>query len=161
MLASLLSLSRFPIALMVFYLIAEKKFFAASFAIALGALTDFLDGLVARRRKQESRIGAQLDHIGDKFFVLTVLFALYLVERVELIPLLLLAFREVSVSFLRFYGLAQPTNFLGKLKTTFEFISLFVLCLEPQVGRFLLWVSVVLAYLSAVLYIRKPVKAGF
>jgi len=161
MIASLLSLSRFPLALLVFYEVAVAgSGMAAAFLILLGTLTDFLDGWVARNFGQKTRIGAHLDHIGDKFFVLLTLTAFYLKGDVGFLPLLLLAFREISITLLRFYGLVGSVNGLGKLKTTVEFLSLVTLCLEPNLGKALLWVAVFLAYLSAVFYIKRPLRVG-
>jgi len=102
-----------------------------------------------------------LDHIGDKFFVLLVLTGFYISGKVEILPLILLAIREISITLLRFYNLASPVSFLGKLKTTWEFLSLTVLCYSKELGNLLLWSSIFLAYLSAFLYIRKPVKVNF
>jgi len=102
-----------------------------------------------------------LDHIGDKFFVLLVLTGFYISGKVEILPLILLAIREISITLLRFYNLASPVSFLGKLKTTLEFLSLTVLCYSKEWGNLLLWSSIFLAYLSAFLYIRKPVKVNF
>ncbi|NPB05722.1 MAG: CDP-alcohol phosphatidyltransferase family protein [Aquificae bacterium] len=160
MLASLLSLSRLFLALWAFYEVYQRKFSEAAVLIAVGALTDLLDGWVARSFGQQTRLGAHLDHLVDKFFVLTVLLGFYLTGTVDLLPLLLLAFREVSVSLLRFYGLAQPVNVWGKVKTSVEFLALFFLCLDPRLGNLLLWVAVGLAYLSAALYLKLPIRVG-
>jgi CDP-diacylglycerol--glycerol-3-phosphate 3-phosphatidyltransferase len=137
----------------------QKKYVLSAYLIVLGALTDFLDGWIARNFKQKTRLGAQLDHIGDKFFVLLVLFAFYLTKRVEFLPLLLLTIREIGITLLRFYGLASSVSFLGKIKTTVEFLALFFLCTEPFIGKILLWLSVFLAYLSGFMYIKLPQKA--
>ncbi len=162
MLASLLTLSRFVLALWVFYTVVQQgRYSFASFLIGVGAITDFLDGWVARRFNQKSSLGAQLDHIGDKFFVLVVLTAFYLTGRVELLPVLLLAVREILIALLRFYGLAGGVNGFGKLKTAVEFLALLLLCYSPFWGNLLLWLAVLLAYLSAFLYIKNPVRVGF
>ena len=161
MFASLLTLLRFLLAFPVFYAIYTGKELLAVALISAGAITDFLDGWVARRFAQSSRLGAQLDHIGDKLFVLLTLTAFYLSGEIEFLSLLLLAVREILITLFRFYGLAGSVNGWGKLKTLTEFLSLLFLCVEPAVGKVLLWVSVILAYLSAALYIGKPVKVGF
>ena len=161
MFASLLSLSRFALAVIVFYDIFHRHYITASIYIVFGALTDFLDGWIARNFGQKTRIGAHLDHIGDKFFVLLTLTAFFLSGVIGFLPLLLLAVREISITLLRFYGLASSVNGLGKIKTTAEFFSLITLCYDPYLGNILLWVSVILAYLSAVFYIKLPVRVGF
>jgi len=161
MVASLLSISRFFLAIWAFYeIVNQQRYFLSAVIFSLGALSDFLDGWVARRFGQKTRIGAELDHLSDKFLVLSGLFALYLVGRVEFLPFILLAIRELFIAFLRFNNLVGGVNFLGKLKTSFEFAALIALCLLPFVGIFLLWVAVFIAYLSALVYITKPLRVG-
>ena len=161
MVASLLSLSRFVLALLIFYeILHQENYRLASILILLAALTDFLDGFVARKFERETPIGAHLDHVSDKFFVLLVLTALLFKGRVEAIQLFLIAFREIGITLLRFYGLAGAVNRWGKLKTVTEFAALFLLCLFPFGGYLLLWVAVILAYLSAFFYLKKPAKVG-
>ena len=162
MFASLLTLSRFLLALWVFHEVVQQgRYSFASFLIAMGALTDFLDGWVARRFGQSSRLGAHLDHIGDKFFVVVVFTAFDLTGRVDFLPLMLLAVREVLIALFRFYGLAGAVNGFGKVKTAAEFAALLLLCYNPFWGNLLLWVAVFLAYCSAVLYLKKPLRVGF
>ena len=157
MVASLLSLSRFFLAVWAFYeIVNQHRYTFAAGLFTLGAVSDFLDGWIARKFKQKTELGAHLDHIGDKVLVLGGLFALYLVGRVELLPLFLLAFREVFIVVLRFNNLIGGVNLLGKLKTTVEFAALIALCLYPFLGEILLWFSVFVAYLSAFVYLAKP-----
>ncbi len=156
MLASSLSAARLVLAQLVFLLIWKEKFSTASFFIVLAALSDFLDGWVARRFNQKTTVGSHLDHIADKVFVLLTLLGFYLTNRVDLLPIVLLAVREIFITFARFYGIAAPTNVFGKIKTTLEFIALIALCWEPPLGQFLLWVAVLSAYLSGLVYIYAP-----
>jgi len=158
MLASALSLLRFLLALLTFHAILQNKFKIALALIVLAALTDFLDGWVARKLNQKTEIGAHLDHIGDKVFVLIALVAFYMKSFVGFLPLFLLLLREVAITLLRFQGLAAPVNYIGKLKTVVEFFSLTFLCVDPKLGNFLLWLSVLLAYLSAYLYVSRPIS---
>ena len=161
MVATFLSVSRFFLATLIFYEIYyQKKYLLSAFLIIIGAITDFLDGWIARNFKQKTQLGAQLDHIGDKFFVLLALLALYLTHRVELLPLLLLAVREIGITLLRFYGFASSVGTWGKVKTTVEFLALFFLCAEPFLGEILLWFAVFLAYLSGFLYLKIPQRVA-
>ncbi|RTZ59703.1 MAG: hypothetical protein DSZ31_03425 [Gammaproteobacteria bacterium] len=162
MVASLLSLSRFIFAFLIFYeILYQENYYFASFLIILASLSDFLDGFVARHFERETPVGAQLDHISDKVFVLLVLVAFFSKSRVEPIQLSLIAFREIGITFLRFYGFAGPVNVLGKLKTVTEFLALFLLCFHPLLGNLFLWFAIFLAYISAFFYLRRPVKVQF
>jgi len=157
MVASGISLLRFLLALITFYEILENKFKTALVLTIVAALTDFFDGWIARKFNQKTEIGAHLDHIGDKVFVLTSLVALYIENVVGILPLSLLLLREVGITILRFQGLASSVNYLGKLKTTLEFLALVLLYVEPKLGNFALWLAIFVAYLSAYFYINKPI----
>ncbi len=158
MFPSLITASRVVFAVFAFKEIMEKKFFGAAVFVALGALTDFLDGYLARKMGKKTSFGAHFDHISDKFFVLLVLTGFFLKGVVGLLPLALLAVREVGITLLRIYGLAGGVNTFGKLKTAVEFAALIALCLNPQMGKPLLWLAIILAYLSAYEYIRPRLK---
>ncbi|MBT0958003.1 CDP-diacylglycerol--glycerol-3-phosphate 3-phosphatidyltransferase [Alphaproteobacteria bacterium KMM 3653] len=98
------------------------------------AFTDFLDGLLARAWKQETKLGAMLDPIADKMMVLvalTVLTALYGLSPGLLIPAVIIIFREVFVSGLREFlgdtaGTLKVTK-LAKWKTTVQLVAIAVL----------------------------------
>ena len=105
----------------------------------LAAITDFLDGYLARAWKQESRFGAMLDPIADKAMVviaLVIIVGLSTADKLVMDPWILLPatvilFREVFVSGLREYLGAQAhelkvTN-LAKYKTTVQMIAISVL----------------------------------
>jgi len=158
MFPSLLTASRLVFAILAFSEIMKKKCVSAAVFLTLGAVTDFLDGYLARKLKKKTTFGAHFDHITDKFFVLTVLTAMALKGIIGYLPLVLLAVREVGVSVLRFYGVAGSVNALGKLKTSVEYAAVVFLCLEPAIGKFLLWAAIVLAYLSAYGYLRHRLK---
>jgi len=158
MFPSLITASRLLFGIFAFKEILEKKFLLAAIFIILGAISDFLDGFLARKFNNKTHFGAHFDHLSDKFFVLLVLFGFTVKGVIGYLPLILLAIREIGISVLRFYGLAGSVNSFGKVKTAVEFLSLFTLCLSPHLGEFLLWISVILAYLSAYEYLRPHLK---
>ena len=107
------------------------------FALGLfvvAAITDFVDGYLARAWKQESKIGAMLDPIADKAMVIIALLVITGFNGMNpwiLLPATLILFREVFVSGLREYlgdtaGLLKVTN-LAKWKTTLQMVALAVL----------------------------------
>lgn len=104
------------------------------FALALfvgAALTDFLDGYLARAWKQESKFGAMLDPIADKAMVVIALLVITGFSGMNpwiLLPATLIIFREVFVSGLREFlgetaGLLKVTN-LAKWKTTAQMVAI-------------------------------------
>ncbi len=103
---------------------------------ALAAITDFLDGYLARSWKQESRIGAMLDPIADKAMVVIALLVITGYSGMDpwlILPATVILFREVFVSGLREYlgdraGLLKVTA-LAKWKTTAQMTAIAVLFL--------------------------------
>ncbi|HZI37330.1 MAG TPA: CDP-diacylglycerol--glycerol-3-phosphate 3-phosphatidyltransferase [Acidimicrobiia bacterium] len=99
---------------------------AAVFAVA--ALTDFLDGYLARRWKQESVLGAFLDTTADKVLVTGALLALVSIDRVSIWAAFVIIFREFAVMALRGVvatsgGLIRPSTW-GKIKAAFQFVAI-------------------------------------
>lgn len=101
---------------------------AAVFSVA--ALTDFLDGYLARRWSQESVLGAFLDTTADKVLVTGSLLALVSIDRVSIWAAIIIIFREFAVMALRGVvatsgGLVRPSTW-GKLKAGFQFGAIFL-----------------------------------
>jgi CDP-diacylglycerol--glycerol-3-phosphate 3-phosphatidyltransferase len=101
---------------------------AAVFAAA--AVTDFMDGYLARRWKQETVLGAFLDTTADKVLVTGVLFALVSVDRVSIWAAFIIVLREFAVMALRGVvairgGLIRPSTW-GKIKAAAQFLAIFL-----------------------------------
>lgn len=101
---------------------------AAVFAVA--ALTDFLDGYLARRWQQESVLGAFLDTTADKVLVTGSLLALVSIDRVSIWAAFIIIFREFAVMALRGVvassgGLIRPSTW-GKIKAGSQFGAIFL-----------------------------------
>lgn len=132
-----------PLIAIVFLLLARPwADWLALFLFVAAALTDFLDGYLARRWKQESKLGAMLDPIADKAMVviaLTVIIGTTSLSREAMdpwivLPAALILFREVFVSGLREFlgdtaGTLKVTK-LAKWKTTTQMVAIGVLFLR-------------------------------
>ncbi len=141
----------------------------------LAAISDFLDGYLARRWGVHSTFGAMLDQITDKLIVACVL-VLLVADGViaPYVPILILV-REIYVSGLReamaLENIAMPVSKLGKTKTATQMIAMTALLASrglspfialPDVAMFglyaagiaLLWVSALLGLISALQYSR-------
>src|SRR5215471_7061898 len=127
-----------PLVVGVFYLPdmmmspAHRNLAAATIFI-LAAVTDWLDGFLARRWNQTSAFGAFLDPVADKLMVTAALLSLLALGRVADLIALVIIGREITISALREW-MAQigasksvAVNFLGKLKTTVQMIAIPVL----------------------------------
>ncbi len=138
---------------------------AALFAVA--AITDFFDGYLARRWKQESTLGAFLDTTADKLLVTGTLFALVSIDRVSIWAAVIIVMREFLVMALRGLvalggGIVKPSTW-GKIKAVAQFtaIGLAYLRFEPRLGPFYfdqwaMWVAVIITIASGWQYL-----AGF
>jgi CDP-diacylglycerol--glycerol-3-phosphate 3-phosphatidyltransferase len=112
----------------------------------LAALTDFLDGKIARDYEVESKLGAILDPIGDKLLLLFALLSIMLVTQNAYVGFMaaLILGREFWVSALREftseYAIADSTKvtLLAKVKTAIQFISISMFLLGFGIGNALL-----------------------
>ena len=172
-LANLLTLSRIlaiPVVIATFYVSGDyARWFGCAFFTA-AALTDWLDGQVARRWEQQSELGRFLDPIADKLLVAATLFMLTACGRLSseaLLPALVILCREILVSGLREYlaGLrvGLPVSRLAKWKTTIQMVAIGVLIVGDAgpralpvtaIGETLLWLAAILTLVTGYDYLR-------
>ena len=155
--------------------IATALYFTGHFAVALGigivaALTDYLDGYVARRTGQVTRLGEILDQFADLCYESTALTVAIHEGFLPPYVILIYVFREFWTLSVRRYmaGLRKniPSSLLGKAKTNFLMWGLLPSFLsiahalprwEPGLGiagRTILWTSLALSWLSGIGYTR-------
>lgn len=142
----------------------------ATVMFVLFALTDWLDGYLARRLNQISAFGAFLDPVADKFLVCASLLVLVDLQRTDAFVALIIIGREIAISALREWmaqiGAARSVavHMLGKVKTTVQMVaipfllydgSLFGLIDTRAWGQVLIWGAAVLTIWSMVYYLRK------
>lgn len=91
--------------------------------------TDYFDGWIARRYKIVTRFGQFLDPLADKIFVVTMFFYLFGVHYIPAWFMILIVFREFSMTDLRILAAQEKTdirvNLLGKRKALFQYALLF------------------------------------
>lgn len=137
---------------------------AAIFGIA--SLTDWLDGFLARRRKQVTDFGQWMDPLADKLLVTAALISLVQMELAPAWMVAVILGREFSVTVLRSIaharGQSLPASRIGKVKMVAQVVAILVLILgrgQMQqffiVGKIALWVATIAALISAVDYSRR------
>jgi CDP-diacylglycerol--glycerol-3-phosphate 3-phosphatidyltransferase len=137
---------------------------AAIFAIA--SLTDWLDGYLARRRKQITALGQLMDPLADKLLITAALVSLVQMDLAPAWMVAVILGREFAVTVLRSIaharGVVIPASPLGKFKMVSQVIAILLLILGadqlPQfllLGGIALWVAAVTAVASAVDYYRR------
>ena len=148
----------------------------ALFVIA--SFTDFLDGLLARIYKEESKLGELLDPIADKIIVATALLLLVMdqtIKNYEVIAAIIILTREILISGLREFlakgKIKLPVSNLAKLKTFLQMFSISLLLLgdtgnkilnfqdynAQTIGIILLWLSAFLTLYTGYDYLRKGI----
>lgn len=186
-LPNILTLARIlviPFFVLIFYLPTTWGHIAAASIFALACVTDWLDGYLARRLHQSTKLGAFLDPVADKIFVCIALVLIVGEPQFQFIslratvfsipiaaltiPAAIIVSREIIVSALREWmaELGKRTSvavsYLGKVKTTIQMLALTVLLYcdsttPPLIvisGYILLYSAAVLTIWSMVIYIK-------
>ncbi len=163
-----------PLIIGVYYLdwqaVTQNRVATALFV--LFALTDWLDGWLARRLNQTSAFGAFLDPVADKFLICAALLVLLQQGRVDTLVALVIIGREIAISALREW-MAQigasrsvAVHMLGKLKTVSQMVAIPFLLFDERLfglidtrlwGSWLMYVAAVLTVWSMVYYLRKAI----
>ncbi|HYC48373.1 MAG TPA: CDP-diacylglycerol--glycerol-3-phosphate 3-phosphatidyltransferase [Burkholderiales bacterium] len=121
---------------------APNQNLVATIIFTAAAITDWLDGWLARRLNQTSAFGAFLDPVADKVMVAAALIVLVQLERVDAIIALIIIGREITISALREW-MAQigqmksvAVSMLGKIKTASQMLAIPLLLYWDSLGGF-------------------------
>jgi CDP-diacylglycerol--glycerol-3-phosphate 3-phosphatidyltransferase len=169
-LPTLITLTRFPIVLLLIFLHVFEGYSVYLFPLfLLGSLTDWLDGYLARTMHQHTMFGAFLDQCADKLLVSSALVILAILNQNRWItlPTLLIINRELLMSGLRHLAADLEmshiieVNSWGKIKTALQFIALCCLFAFPDwlpqngvfaAGLIILNIAAFLAWVSLIKY---------
>ncbi len=163
-----------PLFVGIFYLPSEwlpsaSQNLVATIVFGGAALTDWLDGYLARALNQTSAFGAFLDPVADKLMVTAALIILVHLDRLDASIALIIIGREITISALREW-MAQigksksiAVSFLGKVKTAAQMIAIPLLLYHDKVhesfdsqvvGTWLIYIAAILTLWSMVYYLR-------
>ena len=167
-----------PFFVLAFYLPGFYGDLTALILFIVASFTDFLDGLLARMYKEESKLGELLDPIADKIIVATALLLLVMdqtIKNYEVIAAIIILTREILISGLREFlakgKIKLPVSNLAKLKTFLQMFSISLLLLgdtgnkilnfqdynAQTIGIILLWLSAFLTLYTGYDYLRKGI----
>jgi CDP-diacylglycerol--glycerol-3-phosphate 3-phosphatidyltransferase len=176
-LLTLLRLALIPLLILLYYLKYPWAPAATTGVFTLAALTDLLDGYLARKLDQESPMGAFLDPVADKLIVAVALVVLAADpavqrmvwdQRVFAVVVVIIIGREITVSALREW-MAEvgkrsrvAVSYLGKVKTVFQLVAIGMMLYRapvwgipiPQLGEGLLYLAAGLTLWSMMAYLR-------
>ena len=165
-----------PVVIGVFYLpdawlSSWHRNLIATIVFAGAAITDWLDGYLARRLDQMSAFGEFLDPVADKLIVAGALIVLVWLQRVDMLVALIIIGREIAISALREWmakvGQAKSVAvaFIGKLKTVSQMVAIPLLLYHEELvfglpdaqwlGTVLINIAAVLTVASMLYYLRK------
>lgn len=165
-----LTLSRIlliPVFIVLFSTPTPGRSVAAAIVFLTAALTDLLDGYLARRSGQITNLGKLLDPVADKLLVAAGLILLVQVQRVEVWLVIAIIARELVVTGARTVaakeGFVVPADSLGKLKVVCQVSGILCLILENldtlpfvslhTIGLLMLYIALVLALISGGRYL--------
>lgn len=178
---NLISISRIllvPCLVVVFFIpgtylsLYEKDFIASSIFI-FAALSDWLDGYLARKLNQTSNFGAFIDPVADKLIVITALILLVELDRISSLIGIIIIGREFMVSALREWmasigkSSGVTVAFIGKLKTGFQMVAIPCLLYMHDIyfipiyliGTWLINIAALLTIASMIFYLNKAIKS--
>ena len=168
-----------PVFVLTFFLPGFFGDLIPFFLFIVASFTDFLDGMLARLFKEESKLGELLDPIADKILVASALVLLIMngtIKNYEVIAAIIILTREILVSGLReFLAKGQinlPVSGLAKIKTVIQMVAIATLLTGETgnkiinfqdynaqiIGIILLWLSAFLTLYTGYDYLRKGIN---
>lgn len=174
-LVTLLRILLIPLIVGIFYLpdawlSDTAKNITATAVFIVAAITDWLDGYLARKLNQMSAFGAFLDPVADKLVVVGALIVLLKLGRVDMVVALIIIGREIAISALREWmatlgqGKSVAVAFIGKLKTVLQMVAIPMLLFDDHLfefvdcyvlGTLLIYVAALLTVVSMLYYLRR------
>ena len=167
-----------PIFILTFYLPGPLGDWIPFILFVLASFTDFLDGLLARLYKEESKLGELLDPIADKIIVASALVLLIMDRTIidyEVVAAIIILIREILISGLREFlakvQISMPVTSLAKFKTFIQMLAIAILLTGESgdallnfgdynahtVGIILLWISAFLTLYTGYDYVKKGI----
>ena len=167
-----------PIFILTFYLPGAIGDWIPFFIFVLASFTDFLDGLLARLYKEESKLGELLDPIADKIIISSALVLLVMddtIKNYEVIAAIIILIREILISGLREFlakvRVSMPVTSLAKFKTFIQMFAIAILLTGESgnklinfgdynahsIGIIFLWLSAFLTLYTGYDYVRKKI----
>ena len=153
-----------PTFLVMGKVVVDVKYLVAGFLFVIASVTDYLDGAIARKEKQETDVGALLDAVADKFLVNGVLIILAYHGFIHVLVPVVIVIRDIFMDALRMLALKNnkviKANVWGKVKTITMLvgISLMLFYNLPfevwgiYVAEILIDLATILSVVSAFLY---------
>ncbi len=166
-LLTLIRIILIPVFVLIFYLPFKGNHILACAIFTIAALTDLLDGYLARKLDQQSKLGAFLDPVADKLIVAVALVCILQAHPsiYVALPAAVIIGREITVSALREWmaelGARKrvSVSILGKIKTISQMVSLgFLIYSEPLFSMPVFMIGIVLLYIASILTLLSMIQ---
>ncbi|MGB8954448.1 MAG: CDP-diacylglycerol--glycerol-3-phosphate 3-phosphatidyltransferase [Tumebacillaceae bacterium] len=162
-LPNLLTLFRFgliPVYLLVFFSESRYSMQLALLVLLLAAATDILDGYLARKYKWVTELGIMLDPLADKSMMVTVIVSFIVDGRISWLAAALLILRDLGMIFVSIFFVSQgkktvPATAWGKSTTVLYYVVLVALLFEWPMADLLVWIMIILAFVTTLTYLRQ------
>jgi len=150
------------IPLLVYYLLSPNLPYNKLISVVIFvsvALSDAVDGYVARKLKQVTTLGMFLDPVADKILVISALLCLVELRAISAVPVIIVIFRDLAIMGLRLAastsGRIIAADSLGKTKAAVLDLAAAMLILGLPYGNEVLWIGVALSVISGIEYFYK------
>lgn len=134
--------------------------FAATLVFGLMALTDWLDGYVARRTKI-TEFGKVIDPVADRLVIIVATVLLAVKGMLPLPAMAILILREfmviISVALLQIYGITMEVIVAGKYATTVVLVSIVLILLGLPFSRYIIYVAAFFYFAVGLIYVYKTI----
>ncbi|MEK6876263.1 MAG: CDP-diacylglycerol--glycerol-3-phosphate 3-phosphatidyltransferase [Nanoarchaeota archaeon] len=142
----------------VFFLLADIPYsnYISAFIFLVLSLSDALDGYIARKKKQASKLGEIIDPIADKLLISAAL--IFLIGRIPLWMVVAIIAREWVITMLRFIVIPEhviPADVLGKSKTIIQTAAIIAVILNFPFSWHLMLLAVIITLFSGLVYLIK------
>ncbi len=160
-----------PVIVVTFYIEGIFAHYITAGIFIFASITDYIDGILARRWKAQTEFGRILDPIADKMLVVATLVMMIDRKLAPVVPILAILCREIFVSGMREYlaeiKVALRVTFLAKIKTALQMIAIILIILGNegsgtiyafQLGIITLWIAAILTVITGYLYFHEGMR---
>ncbi|CDF57966.1 CDP-diacylglycerol--glycerol-3-phosphate 3-phosphatidyltransferase [Thermobrachium celere] len=164
-LANKITITRiFLVPVFLFFLLVKMPYgnLTATSIFIIAALTDTLDGYIARSRNQITKFGKFLDPLADKLIVTAALVALVELKKIPSWLVIIILAREFAITGLRAVAASEgnviAASNWGKLKTITQIIAIIAALIEMKFNIYLMYIATIITIISGIDYIYKNRK---
>lgn len=159
---NLLTMVRFLLIPVFVYFFFSQNQYSLEIAAAvfiLSGITDTLDGYIARKLNQITRLGIVLDPLADKIMLITVLASVTISNNISIWIIAVVALKELlmiagAVSLYNERNIVIPANIFGKISTLISYIAILAVLFELPYNRAILYSYLGMTILALIIYLN-------